>query len=88
MMSDAELQRHTRWQVHVGRHFDSELWADLPSDMTQVLEEALRRHHAQPIIFERYTQHQRTVFPLPPQTNRYTGMVRRTQRVVLLTVSM
>ena len=86
-MSDAELQRHIRWQVHVGRHFDSELWADLPSDMTPVLEEALMSRQAQPIIFERYTPCQHTVFPVPTQTNRCTGMVRRTQRVVLLTLS-
>ena len=56
-MSDAELQRHIRWQAHVGRHFDSELWADLPSDMTRVLEEAVRRQHTQPIIFEVYAQY-------------------------------
>ena len=86
-MPDAEHQRHIRWQAHVGKHFDSELWADLPSDTTYVLEEALRRYHAQPIIFERYTQYQHTVLPFPTQTNRYTGMVRRMQRVVLLTLS-
>ena len=86
-MTDAELQRHIRWQAHVGRHFDSELRADLPSDMTLVAEEASMSRHAPPIIFERYTQYQHTVFPLPAQTNRYTGMVRRMQRAVLLSMS-
>ena len=86
-MADAELQRHTRSQVHVGKHFDSELWARLPLGMTHVLEDALRRNHAQPIIFERFTQCQYVVLPVPTQTDLFTGMVRRTQRVVLLTVS-
>ena len=86
-MADAELQRHIRWQAHVGKHFDSELWADLPLEMTHVLEDALRRNHAQPIIFERFTQYQYVVLPVPIQTHLRTGMVRRTQRVVLLTVS-
>ena len=69
--------------MQVGWHVNCELWVNLPSDMTLVLEEAVRSRRAQPILFERYTQHQHTALLVPTQTNRYTGMVRRMQRVVL-----
>ena len=84
MVSDEELQRHTRWQVLVNTNLDD--WANLPADMTPTLEWAARELLSRPIRFPRYTMLEYRVFPVQTQTNLVAGRVRRMQRVVLLSI--
>ena len=83
-ISDEELERHIRWQVLVSAELD--VWANLPEAMTPVLEWAARELWARPIRFAQFAMFEHRVFPEQTQTNVETGMVRRKQRVVVLSI--
>ena len=86
MISDGELQRRIRWQVLVDWSIGAGLWANLPAEMTPTLEDAARELWSRPIRFPGYSLYEYRVFPAPTQTNLVTGVVRRMQRVALLTI--
>jgi hypothetical protein len=60
-------------------YFNSELWVDLPADMTPVFEEALMTLTYGLVVFDTWPQYEYTVGVSPPQTNRHTGTVKRTR---------
>jgi hypothetical protein len=83
MQPVVERRAHIKWQIHVGWHFISELWVNVPAYMTSVFEEALRTLTYGSIVFDTSTQYEYEVVFRPAQTNRLTGTARRMRRVVI-----
>ena len=84
MVSDEMLQRRIRWQVLVDARDGAELWANLPADMTPTFERAVEASWTLPFHFSAYRQFEYRVCPWPTQTNLWSGVVRKMQRVVVL----
>ena len=85
-MSREEIQRHIRWQVSLlDWNVGADLWHSLPAEMTPLLERAWELR-LWPVRWSEWSSIEYRVFPVPMQIDLVTGRVRRTQRVVLLSI--
>ena len=84
MVAGEMLERHIRWQDLLDVRGDLELWADLPADMTPTFERAVRAFWTLPFHFSAYREFEYRVYPWPTQTSLRSGVVRRMQRIVVL----
>ena len=86
MMLREEIQRHIRWQVSLlDWNSGADLWANLPAEMTPLLEDAWELR-LWPFRWPEWSIYEYRVFPVPMQIDLVTGRVRRMQRVVLLAI--
>jgi hypothetical protein len=74
---------HNRWQVHIGWHFDEELWVDMPLAATPMLEMAARAGAIGPIQLRTCPGYTYVFGEFPTQFNLETGMPRRMRRVII-----